>query len=371
MRFSIGHFLGCICLALSCAASQAAEPTVDAVVAETVKPFLEKKKHATLAIGVITPEGKQSFGFGTFALDGKDQEPDEHTLYEIGSITKVFTGTLLAQLVLEKKIKLDDPVQPWLPAEWKLPRRDDRDITFLHLATHTSSLPVQPPGLVLFILVGGAVEDPYGKFDSPAVAKTLEKIQLPRPIGSRHEYSNLGVGLLGHALARVDGADSYEALLAKRILRPLKMDETTIKLSDEQKKKLAPGHDGSGKTVSGWNFATLEACGGIRSNVHDMLQLVEAAMGKTETPLQQAFTFAQQPWRELNVKNVEIGLCWMRSTSSPGVLLWHNGGTGGYASFMGFRSKSGLGVVILCNGAERAVDDLGLKILEALEKRTS
>jgi CubicO group peptidase (beta-lactamase class C family) len=369
MRSSIGRFVGCVCLVLACAASRAAGQALDEVVAETVKPFLEKKKHATLAIGVLTPEGKRDFGFGTFTLDGKDQQPDEHTLYEIGSITKIFTSTLLAQLVLEKKIKLDDPVQPWLPAEWKLPRRDDRDITFLHLATHTSGLPVQPPGLVLFVLLGGAVEDPYGRFDSPALAKSLENIQLPRPIGSRHEYSNLGVGLLGHALARVDGADSYEALLAKRILRPLGMEETSIRLSDEQKKKLAPGHDGFGKQTSGWNFATLEACGGIRSNAGDMLRFLEAAMAKTDTSLQPAFAFAQQPWRELNVKGVEIGLCWMRSNSGPGVLLWHNGGTGGYASFMGFRQKSGIGVVILCNGAERAVDELGAKIIEALEKR--
>jgi CubicO group peptidase (beta-lactamase class C family) len=371
MRFAIVRIIAYVSLVLLCAASRAAEPTVESVVAETVKPFLEKKKHVTLAIGVLTPEGKRDFGFGTYTLDGKDQQPDEHTLYEIGSITKIFTSTLLAQLVLEKKIKLDDPVQPWLPAEWKLPRRDDRDITFLHLATHTSSLPVQPPGLVLFVLLGGAVDDPYGKFDSAALAKTLQNIQLPRPIGSKHEYSNLGVGLMGHALARVDGADAYEALLTKRILQPLGMEETSIRLSEEQKKKLAPGHDGFGKQTSGWNFATLEACGGIRSNVRDMLRFVDAAMGKTETPLQPAFAFAQQPWRELNVKNVEIGLCWMRSHSSEGVLLWHNGGTGGYASFMGFRQKSGMGVVILCNGPERGVDELGLKIIEALEKRKS
>jgi CubicO group peptidase (beta-lactamase class C family) len=271
-------------------------------------------------------------------------------------------------LVLEKKVKLDDPVQPWLPTEWKLPRRDDRDITFLHLATHTSSLPVQPPGLGLFALLGGTAEDPYARFDSPAVAKTLETIRLPRPIGAKHEYSNFGVGLLGHALARADGADSYEALLAKRILGPLGMEETGIRLSQEQTKKLAPGHDDSGKPTSGWDFATLEACGGIRSNVRDMLRFMAAAMGKMDTPLTPAFAFAEQPWRELNVKNVEIGLCWMRSNSDQGVLLWHNGGTGGHASFLGFRQKTGVGVVVLCNGAERVVDELGLKILKRLEK---
>jgi CubicO group peptidase (beta-lactamase class C family) len=338
------------------------------VVAEAVKAFLEKRTHVTLAVGVITPGGKREFGFGTFKLDGQDRRPDEHTLYEIGSITKVFTGTLLAQLVLEKKIKLDDPVQPWLPANWKLPRRDDRDITFLHLATHTSGLPVQPPGLVLFTLLAGTEDDPYANFDRPAVAQTLGAIRLRRPIGSKYEYSNLGVGLLGHALARVDGADSYEALLAKRILRPLGMGESAIRLSEEQKKKLAPGHDDSGEPASGWTFASLEACGGLRSNVRDMLRFVEAAMAKTDTPLKPAFAFAQQPWREQAVKGAEVGLCWASSHSRRGLLLWHNGGTGGYASYMGFRPTTGIGVVVLCSGAERAVDNLGLTILEALEK---
>jgi CubicO group peptidase (beta-lactamase class C family) len=368
MKLGTEQVIGCVCLFLSGAVHQAAGQAVDFVVADAVKPFLEKKTHVTLAVGIVTPGGKRELGFGTLNRNGRDRRPDEHTLYEIGSMTKVFTGTLLAQLVLQRKIKLDDPVQPWLPADWKLPRRDDRGITFLHLATHTSGLPVQPPGLVLFALLSGTADDAYAKFGPPAVARTLGMIRLPRPIGSKYEYSNLGVGLLGHALARVDGADSYETLLAKRILRPLGMGETAIRLSEEQKKKLAPGHDDSGEPASGWTFATLEACGGIRSNVRDMLRFLEAAMAKAGTPLEPAFAFAQQPWREQTGKDAEVGLCWQRSHSRRGLLLWHNGGTGGYASYMGFHPTTGIGVVVLCNGNERAVDKLGLTILEALEK---
>jgi serine-type D-Ala-D-Ala carboxypeptidase/endopeptidase len=99
-----------------------------------------------------------------------------------------------------------------------------------------------------------------------------------------------------------------------------------------------------------------------------MLRFLEAAMGKVDTPLKPAFVFAQQPWRELTAQHDEIGLCWMRSSSKKGLLLWHNGGTGGYATFMGFRPKMGVGVVVLCNRDDRSVDDLGAKLLEALEK---
>jgi serine-type D-Ala-D-Ala carboxypeptidase/endopeptidase len=367
MSFLVNRFFCSVCLLVWFAAPWAPAQDLAPAVAETVKPFLDKHKHASVAVGIITPEGKRTFGFGTVKRDGKEQQPDEHTLYEIGSITKVVTGTLLAQLVLEKKLKLDDPVQPLLPAEWKLPRRDDRDITFLQLATHTSSLPVQPPGLGVTALLSGTASDPYSKFDSVALAKTLSTLQLEQPIGYKHAYSNLGVGLLGHALARVDKLDSYEDLVAKRIFRPLGMTESAIRLFEDQKKQVAHGHDGSGKPVSGWNFATLEACGGIRSNVRDMLKFLEASMSKSDTPLKPAFAFAQQPWRELPIKNVEIGLCWMRSGLPHNLLIWHNGGTGGYSSFMGYRPKNGVGVIVLCNSADR-VDELAMKIMKVLEK---
>lgn len=348
-------------------ASCATADPIETSVAEEVKPFLEKRGHVSLGVGIATPAGKRHFGFGTAQLDGKDRTPDEHALYEIGSITKVLTGTLLAQLVLERKVKLDDPAQPLLPVDWKLPRRDERDITLLHLATHTSSLPVQPPALGLLALAAGSVDDPYAKFDSTALAKTLGSIRLERAIGSKHAYSNLGVGLLGHALARADGRESYEALLSARLFKPLRMNDSAIRPSEEQWKKLAPGHDKSGKPVSGWHFATLEACCGVRSSVHDMTLFLAAAMA-SDGDLKPAFALAQQPWRELPQKGVEIGLCWMRTDSDRGTLLWHNGGTGGYASFLGFRPKSGMGVVVLCNGADRAVDRLGMTLLERLEK---
>lgn len=369
MRFRITQVVFAGFVILHSSTPRAIALDIDSVVQRLVKPVLEKNKKLSFVVGVITKDGKKTCSFGTIRLDGKEQPPNERTIYEIGSITKVFTGTVLAILTLEKKVRLDDPVQPWLPADWKLPRRDERDISFLHLATHTSSLPVQPPVLPMAALLSGTIDDPYSKFDSKAVAQSLKSIQLAEPIGCKHSYSNLGVGLLGHALAKADGTDSYQSLVTKRIFRPLGMADSSIELSDEQKKRLASGHDKDGEAASGWSFATLEACGGIRSSLADMLRFMEAAMAKKEGPLGGAFAFGQQPWRELAGRRNEVGLCWMRSQPSEKSLrIWHNGGTGGYASFMGFRPKSGEGVVILCNSADRMVDDLGFKLLDALEK---
>src|SRR5262245_59321932 len=134
---------------------------------------------------------------------------------------------MLAELVLEKKIRPDDPVQRWLPQDWKLPRRDDRDITFLDLATHTSGLPVQPANLVMHAIFSKSVDDPYSTFDSAAIVKYLTDAKLDRAIGSKHDYSNLGVGLLGHALAKAGGADSFEQLLRRQITEPLEMKSTS------------------------------------------------------------------------------------------------------------------------------------------------
>ena len=170
------HF-SAILLLLGISTLFAAEPTRVEAVAELAKPFLEKYPKASLAIGVVKSGEKESFFFGDVELDGKSVKPDAETLYEIGSITKVFTGTLLGQMALEKKLKLDDPIQPHLPKDWKLPRRDDRDITFLHCTTHTSSLPVQPPSLPFVAIGKKSPEDPYSVYDSEYLAGILTEIK--------------------------------------------------------------------------------------------------------------------------------------------------------------------------------------------------
>src|SRR6185369_646660 len=119
---------------------------------EIVKPYLKDKPYLGLVVGITRPAGHQVLGYGQVTLDGKKQVPAGDTIFEIGSITKAFTGTLLADQVLAGTVRLDDPIQKHLPDGLTIPRRDDRDITLLHLATHTSGLPVQPPLIGLFAL---------------------------------------------------------------------------------------------------------------------------------------------------------------------------------------------------------------------------
>jgi serine-type D-Ala-D-Ala carboxypeptidase/endopeptidase len=195
---------------------------------------------------------------------------------------------------------------------------------------------------------------------------------LNRPIGSRFEYSNLGVGLLGHALAHAAKAQSYEELLVQRLAKPLGLADTRLQLSAEQTKRFAPGHDKEGKPTSPWTFATLEACGGLRSTAHDMLLFANAAMGRQKTPLSEAFRMAQQPWRETCLGPTgrqSIGLCWFREPlpQIKDEWIWHNGGTGGFRSFLALVPAKNLGVVLLGN-SPHSLDKLAEDIVKALAK---
>ena len=349
------------------AASHAADDkaAIDAV----IQPFLKDRPYLGVVVGVTRPDGHQVFGYGRVTLAGKEQEPAGDTLFEIGSITKVFTGTLLAEQVLAGTMRLDDPVRRYLPEGLTVPRRDDRDISLLHLATHTSSLPVQPPMLGLYALTSKDPANPYAAYHLNRLKKDLPALKLTRPIGSQFEYSNLGVGLLGHAVAHAAKAERYEDLLVRRLAEPLGLTDTRIRLSAEQKKRFALGHSSRGEPTSEWTFACLEACGGLRSTAHDLLIFIDAQLGRRKTPLADAFRLAHEPWRETGRRGEFVGLCWMQSRSGPGKrkILWHNGGTGGHRSFLAFIPERGVGDVILSNSS-RSVDALGDKILAHLDK---
>lgn len=336
----------------------------EARLGELAEGFLEKKPAMAVSVGVIQSGKRWTFAVGSLP----DGDPDADTLYEIGSITKTMTGTLLAGSVLRGTVRLDEPLQDRLPQSVVLPKRDGREISLLHVATHTSSLPVQPPWLPLTAIASGTETNPYSKFDFKQLAKSLRNMTLPRPIGARFEYSNLGVGLLGHALASAESAEGYEELLRARVLDPLGMSSTAIRLSPELEPRMAQGHNLLGLRASNWDFACLEACGGVRSSANDMLRFAAASMADEETDLSRAFQFAKQPWRFNDRRGNDcIGLCWLlkRDKSIAGDVWWHNGGTGGFRSYLGTIPTRGIAVVILSNSAH-PVDGLAKDMLRVL-----
>jgi CubicO group peptidase (beta-lactamase class C family) len=344
---------------LAILAAPAHADDLKSVVEKHAQTLVKDRPHAAIVVGVIAKGEEQVFAFGK--CDGKAPDPD--SVFEIGSVTKVFTGILLADRVKAGVVKLDDPVQKHLPDGWSLPRRDDRDITLLQLATHTSGLPRTPRGFPIAAMRDP--KNPFGQFDRALMVKELPKTELKDPAGSRQVYSNLGIGLLGHALANASKSPSFEALLRQRVLDPLGLADTSILLTPSQKKRLVPGYDESGKPQPNWDFPCLEACGALRSTLTDQLKFVRANLDPAG-PLKEALLMAHQSWRVVVPAVEQSGLCWVRYVAQKApVRIWHNGETGGYHSFCGFVPDKG-GVVVLFNVATYKVDDLGFAVLKHL-----
>lgn len=306
--------------------------------------------YPTLVFGVVDGDSSEVVAFGALD-DGKP--PDGDTVYEIASVTKTFTATLLAQAVLSGRVALDTPVAQLLP-DFKIPSRGGKQITLGELGTQHSGLPLLP-----FNLLPKDPADPYVDYDAAKLRAFLAGYQLPRDPGASYEYSNLGFGLLGYALAESEHT-TYGALVDKEILGPLGMTMSGTGLTDAMRARFAPGHDVMGKEVNGWDFDALAGAGAIRSTTNDMLRYLKANMGLAQSPLAAAMKLAQRPLSEMPGSS-RIGLAWV--TSEKGI-VWHNGQTGGYRSFIGFTADGSRGLVILANMTV-PVDDLGFATLDA------
>ena len=297
---------------------------------------------------------------GTRFVAHPDNKSAAATVYEIGSVTKVFTAELLAEMVGRGEVSLDDPVSKFLPATVKVPTRNGKQITLLHLATHTSGLPRLPgnfkPANPL---------NPYADYSVENLYDFLSKHELARDPGEKYEYSNLGMGLLGHALS-LRAKMSYEDAVKKRILEPLGMKNTVMTLTPEMRTRLAPGHNPLGKPTPNWDLSVLSGAGSFRSTPEDMAMFVAANMGLKKSNLSEAFALAHEPRTSAGSPVMRIGLGWHVLNKDGSEITWHNGETGGYKSFAGFNKKLKKGVVILANMPVE-MDDIGMYLLGAGE----
>ncbi len=386
-------------------------------------PFLEAKGAMGLVAGVSCDGQETAHCMGRLDGDGP-LVPNERTLFEIGSITKVFTTTLLADMHLRGEVNLDDPVSRFLPPALVLQDRDGTAVTLRHLATHRSGLPRLPGNMGVEKLTS---ENPYRDYTIDDLYAYLSKCRLISSPGAFFGYSNLGMGLLGHTLALAAGMD-FESLVIERVCAPLGMNDTVITLSEDQRSRLAPGH-ARGKQVSNWDLPALAGCGAFRSTLADMKNFLKANMHPEDTPLQDAILLAQStqprgwkgrrkvPWRaavpgtlgvwiysflvliggllvaqgQVGVPIVlailvaaslatsllfkflpmpDMGLGWFaapfgQNKNNRDRVFWHNGGTGGYRSYLGFVEGREVGVVLLSN-ATKSPDAVGQRLIDRL-----
>ena len=315
-----------------------------------------------VTIGVVQHGVRRIFSYGT-------AKPD--SVFEIGSVTKTFTGLLLAQSVQQKKVRLDEPVRALLPRGTVAAPASGPEITLLDLSAQRSGLPRMPDNFN-----PADKTNPYADYDKKALYAFIGTHGVAMPAKPEFGYSNLGVGLLGQALAERAGT-TYETLLRKEITGPLGMHDTAIKLTDSMRARFVPGHDGEHKPAHAWDIDALAGAGAIRSTAADMLTYLEAqlhpdhlprAVGATpEGKTLAAAIAASHVVQGEAMPGMHIALNWLRVDESGS--FWHNGGTGGYSACALFNPDADFAVVVLLNtspGERPFMDELAAHVAQRL-----
>ena len=339
---------GLTCLAAlfftNAVATGLAAPISDAEIPTYLKEYIDRDDQGVgIVVGVVDARGPRVFSYGKTKNDGTE-DVNADTLFEIGSITKIFTTLMLQDMVDRGDLKLEDPIGKFLPASVKTPSRNGKQITLLDLATHTSGLPRLPDAVSSVWNMLLHADDPYANFGEKELYEFVSTYQLDRDIGAQFEYSNVGMELLGHCLALKAGTN-YEALMLQRICGPLNMTNTFIHVPPALRSHFATGHDDDGKPVKNWS-SPLPGDGGIRSTANDLLKLLSAEMGLTKSSLSSSMAKTQGPRRPTDEDHLKIALGWLIVTNG---VIWHNGGTAGFCSWIGFDPKTHYGIVVLCN----------------------
>lgn len=350
------HALAGTLIAAVASASVGSELALDD---DAVRALLAKRvdaqRHAPgMVVGIIDRRGTRIIAHG-MASPASATPVDADTLFEIGSITKPLSATVLARLAARGVLHLDDPVSRWLPELAPAPDGIG-SITLRQLATHTSGLPRLPSTLAFLFQMLRDPADPYARYTHEDLLADLTKMAPTTP-GS-FAYSNLGYAVLGVVLERASGR-SYAQLLSDELLQPAGINDATL---DAPHPRLATGHRSDGAPAAHWHLGPFAAAGALKMSASDVLRLLDGALAAT--PPFDIDVFARQAAGDAGDAPVRtMALGWMRREREIGPLIWHNGGTGGFRSFMGFEPRQGVGIVVLAN-SETDVDDLALHLLD-------
>ena len=314
-------------------------PVIPSDVKGAVQKVIDYGYCRAMVIGLLNTSGAAYHVYGRLAYDD-DRVPDEDTLFEIGSITKVFTTTLLSDMAARGEVGLTNSVQQYLPADVRLPARSGKEITLTHLATHTSGLPRMPTNFD-----PADWTNPYADYTVERIYAFLNSYTLPRNPGQLYEYSNFGLGLLGHVLERITGRD-YESLVIAGIANELGLNDTRINLSAEQRARLAHGYSGVVE-LPNWDLGSMAAAGALKSSARDVLRFLAANRGWVSNRLSTVMADCQKQRVTTPTPGLSVGLGWHLLSLSAGTAVFHDGATGGYRAFAGFLRNGKTAVVVL------------------------
>lgn len=319
------------------------------------KQYLQGAKNSALSIAFVQRSQQTGqleamlLNYGTTIKEG-DVPVTSNTIYEIGSITKVFTGILLAQAVNNGDIKLDDPIQKYFPENIHAPTYRDDPIRVVDLATHHSSLPRDANS--------DDIQDIYSWLDS---------YELSHTPGMQYVYSNFGFSLLGDILARRSGSD-FDSLEYSAISQPLSMTDTREILSAAQKARLAQGYTNGGSRATPFpDSGAMGPAGYLRSTLTDMTRFLIANMQPDSTPLASSLRLTQTMQTEGRDPGSGIGLGWeISQPGTPDERIWKGGDTPGFSSYISFEPNGDWGFVVLSNG--HFMDSFAAQIIRLLRE---
>ncbi len=381
-----------------------AQPPFQSSIDEIARAYLHDKNNHALVIGIISNDVQAVRGYGT--MSEKDPSPpDGRTIFEVGAVTSVFTTSLMMEASMNGAFELTDRVQNYLPANFMAPtyypyvcrEKEIPDptgdeprrtlicepdmsggyfcITFCDLASHTTGLPKTSHGLYNW--------DPFRR-ELKNIRRNISPQQLYRHFGSTQldqapgivfDYSTEGIAILGNLLADISGKN-YESLLIEKILDPVGMEDTRLKLSSDQNRRLAPGHNRRGRRTQHLFLDGMAPAGGLHATANDLLKFLSANLQTEDGYFAEVFEQVQQPRIEtvysLQRRETMAGYGWLTTRLSEESNLpihWINGGTEGFRSFIGLNHDRQIAVVILSNSAN-PVDDIGFKVLEQLVKES-
>jgi CubicO group peptidase (beta-lactamase class C family) len=346
-------------LGLSISAATAAERLAldDAAVRALLAHRVDVERRAPgIAVAIVDARGARLIVHGTAS---GTRAVNADTRFEIGSITKPLTATALAVLAADGRLRLDDPLRRWvaeIPAGAPL-----GEVTLAQLATHTAGLPRLPSSARFIGRMLFARSDPYAHYTREDLLQDLAAITPETP--GRFAYSNLGFALLGLALDRASG-QPVGALIEATVLRPAGMRDARFAVAADDP-ALAAGHDAAGRGTPAWHLGEFAAAGGIKASAADMLALTQALL-RGDPPFDAAHfeaRAARDGARPAAERSVALGWMRQRENAEAPLLIWHNGGTGGFRSFIGIQPERGIGVAVLANSADD-VDDLARHLLD-------
>jgi CubicO group peptidase (beta-lactamase class C family) len=313
----------------------------DDTIRDILRRRIDVEKRATgMAVGIVERGRRRVIVYGK-QTSGDARSVAANTLFEIGSLTKIFTALLLAGMVHRKELQFDDPVDRYLPTGFRTPQRSGRAITLADLATHTSGLPLFPP-------ITGNIFEALPRYTVSDLRSWLGDLTLSRAPGAQWEYSNVGYGLLGLALANKAGT-TYEALLNRHIIGPLKLKDTTLYPKGKATRRLAAGHDPNLAPVPPLDLGIFAPAGALRSTAENLLSFVSAVLPGSRSPLEAPAKLLLSIRRAAPAIGGDQALGWEVVTATDHPFIAKDGVTAGQTASIVLVAPQQIGVVVLSN----------------------